>query len=154
MGILTYIDSPVGPLTLAGDKGALTHVLFGREDIPGYAPGEAQILDAARRQLTEYFAGSRREFDLPLAPTGTQFQLRVWEALRAIPYGETISYKQLAERSGSPRGYRAVGMANHNNPISIIVPCHRVVGSNGSLTGYGGGLDIKERLLRLEGARL
>lgn len=154
MGILTYIDSAVGPLTLAGDNGALTHVLFGREDIPGYVPGKAPILDAARQQLSEYFSGSRREFDLPLAPTGTPFQLRVWEALRTIPYGETISYKQLAERSGSPRGYRAVGMANHNNPISIIVPCHRVVGAGGSLTGYGGGLDIKERLLRLEGARL
>ena len=105
----------------------------------------------ARQQLTEYFAGQRREFDLPLAPAGTDFQRRVWELLREIPYGETVTYGELARRLGNPKSARAVGMACNRNPIAIVVPCHRVVGSTGSLTGYAGGLDAKAFLLKLEG---
>jgi methylated-DNA-[protein]-cysteine S-methyltransferase len=108
------------------------------------------VLDAAVRQLREYFAGERRDFDLPLEPAGTPFQLTVWDALRGIPYAETINYGQLAVRVGNPTASRAVGLANGRNPISIVVPCHRVIGANGSLTGYGGGLDRKRTLLDLE----
>lgn len=148
--IFTVWPSPVGPLTLAGQDGALTHLLFGRVELDGYTEGETELLRRAVRELEEYFAGSRREFGLPLKPMGTEFQLRVWAALRDIPYGETRTYKDIAQAAGCPKGYRAVGMANHHNPISIIVPCHRVVGSNGKLTGYGGGLGTKEYLLELE----
>ena len=108
------------------------------------------MLDEAVRQLGEYFAGERRDFDLPLDPVGTPFQLTVWAALRDIPYAETINYGQLAGRVGNPHASRAVGLANGRNPISIVVPCHRVIGANGSLTGYGGGLDRKRTLLELE----
>lgn len=103
------------------------------------------------RQLREYLTGMRREFTLPLHPIGTPFQLQVWEELRRIPYGETTSYGEIALKVGNPKGQRAVGMANHRNPIGIVVPCHRVIGKNGNLTGYAGGLDIKQRLLELEG---
>ena len=109
------------------------------------------LLDAAEAQLREYFAGTRRTFDLPLAPRGTAFQQRVWAALRAIPYGETRTYGELAAAIGSPSASRAVGMANHHNPIPIVIPCHRVIGANGTLTGYTGGLEIKRKLLALEG---
>ena len=112
---------------------------------------ETPLLTEARRQLAEYFAGVRREFTLPLALHGTEFQIADWNALCTIPYGETRSYGQLAIQIGRPRAGRAVGMANHNNPISVIVPCHRVIGASGKLVGYGGGLDVKEALLRLEG---
>lgn len=112
----------------------------------------APAIAAAARQLTEYFAGKRREFDLPLDAHGTPFQKRVWNALRRIPYGETRSYGDIARAAGSPKGARAVGMANHNNPIGIVVPCHRVIASDGSLGGYGGGLELKRRLLELEAA--
>ena len=115
-----------------------------------YIEGESELLQKAEVELSEYFEGARREFDLPLEPSGTEFQQRVWAALLDIPYGETRSYKDIAIAAGCPRGFRAVGMANHNNPISIIVPCHRVIGSGGGLTGYGGGLPIKEYLLGLE----
>ena len=104
-----------------------------------------------RRQLKAYLAGRLRDFDLPLAPQGTPFQQKVWAALAAIPYGETRSYKQVAEAVGCPRGCRAVGLANNRNPIAIVIPCHRVIGADGALVGYGGGLPIKECLLRLEG---
>ena len=106
------------------------------------------------RQLQAYFDGELREFDLPLAPEGTEFQLRVWNTLRAIPYGETISYAQLAQKIGDPKAVRAVGLANGSNPIPIIIPCHRVIGSNGSLTGFGGGLSNKKKLLALESRQL
>ena len=109
-------------------------------------------LEETRRQLDEYFAGRRREFTVPLDLRGTDFQLRCWNALLDIPYGKTCSYADLARKVGSPRGFRAVGMANHDNPIPIIVPCHRVITSDHKLGGYGGGLDVKEKLLRLEGA--
>ncbi|HET9653335.1 MAG TPA: methylated-DNA--[protein]-cysteine S-methyltransferase [Usitatibacter sp.] len=113
---------------------------------------EAAPLVACGRQLEEYFAGMRRAFDLPLAPRGTPFQVRVWQEIARIPYGRTLSYAQLAERVGQPHAVRAVGAANGRNPLSIIVPCHRVVGSDGSLTGYAGGLERKLALLGLEGA--
>lgn len=108
------------------------------------------LLDVCAAQLREYFDGKRKIFDLPLKPEGTEFQLKDWNALREIPYGETRSYKDIAFAIGNPKACRAVGTANHNNPISIIIPCHRVIGSDGSLTGYGGGLDKKTYLLELE----
>lgn len=113
----------------------------------------SEPFDAVIRQLEEYFAGRRHAFDLPLAPAGTDFQHRVWRALSIIPYGKTISYGELARRIGNPRASRAVGLANGANPLPIIVPCHRVIGANGSLAGFGGGLPIKQALLSLEGAQ-
>jgi methylated-DNA-[protein]-cysteine S-methyltransferase len=117
----------------------------------GWQRHDRAFVDVAT-QLKEYFEGRRREFELPLAPEGTPFQLRVWNALLEIPYGETISYGELAARIGDRSASRAVGLANGSNPLPIVIPCHRVIGSNGKLTGYGGGLPIKERLLALEGA--
>lgn len=111
---------------------------------------ETPLIKDAFRQLEEYFAGKRRVFDLPLAPQGTPFQQKVWHALQSIPYGETRTYKQIAEQVGNPLGCRAVGMANNKNPIGIIIPCHRVIGANGKLVGYAGGLNLKSRLLELE----
>ena len=149
-------ETPVGPLLLAGTAEALTRVHF-QAGPHRLRPLSAWRHDAAPfaralAQLTEYFRGARREFELPLAPEGTPFQLAVWQALRAIPYGETVSYGELAQRVALPGGARAVGMANGANPLPIIVPCHRVIGADGSLTGFGGGLDIKRALLSLEGA--
>lgn len=113
---------------------------------------ETEVIKMAHDQLQEYFGGKRRSFELPLAPKGTEFQRKVWEALREIPYGTTCSYKDIAVRCGNGKACRAVGMANNRNPIAIIIPCHRVVGAGGSLVGYGGGLSIKEQLLKLEAA--
>jgi len=149
------IDSPVGRLLLAGDRRSLIHVCFQSGPRP-FRPQAGWIAEAAPfrtavAQLEEYFAGERRTFDLALAPRGTEFQQRVWQALREIPYGNTISYGELARRIGKPSAPRAVGLANGANPLPIIVPCHRVIGTDGSLTGFGGGLPIKRRLLALEG---
>lgn len=141
------IETPIGALTLTASADAVTAVHFGAQGARDASP----LLDAAEAQLREYFAGARRTFDLPLAPHGTAFQQRVWTALRAIPYGETRTYGELAAAIGSPNASRAVGMANHRNPIPIIIPCHRVIGADGSLTGYAGGLETKRRLLALEG---
>ena len=146
--ITTTYNSPIGPLYLAEQDGAITHLVF--RPLDG-TPGETPVLKRCMEQLDAYFAGTLQEFDLPLAPAGTEFQRRVWQTLRTIPYGETWSYKMLAEAANCPRGYRAVGLANNRNPISIIVPCHRVVGASGGLTGYGGGLPNKAYLLELEG---
>ncbi len=143
--------SPVGELLLATDGEALVAVSFG--DAPHtaiaaeYWRGNTSVLDDARRQLDEYFAGTRQAFDLPLKALGTHFQQSVWSALREIPYGRTWSYQQLARHVGRERAVRAVGLANGRNPLSIIVPCHRVIGSNGSLTGFGGGIEAKAWLL-------
>lgn len=150
----TYMDSPIGRLLLAGDRDSLKLVGFSsggkaRGADPGWDRFDEPFRQA-RKQLAEYFEGSRRSFDLPLAPEATPFQTRVLEALREIPYGETRSYKDVAVAVGSPRAVRAVGGANGNNPIPIIIPCHRVIGSNGTLTGFGGGLDTKRFLLDLE----
>lgn len=148
----TVVDSPVGELLLCGDGEALTGVYFSPFERPDGEPDDHDpVLADTRQQLKEYFAGEREEFDLPMAPSGTGFQLRVWAALREIPYATTTSYGEIARRLelGS-RGARAVGLANGSNPIPIIVPCHRVMGADGSLTGYGGGLDRKRTLLAIE----
>ena len=149
-----YLDTPIGDLLLAGDDSGLALVGFPegsmrRDPDPAWIYNEKPFA-AARKQLTEYFAGTRKEFALPLQPTGTEFQLRVLEELQRIPYGKTCSYSELAERIGRPRAVRAVGAANGRNPIPIIIPCHRVIGASGDLTGFGGGLAAKEALLRLE----
>lgn len=145
------VDSPVGRLRLAAEDGQLTELKFGGEAVPVQCDGvNDAVLDEAERQLAEYFRGERQVFDLPLQPKGTPFQQADWQALREIPYGETVSYGDIARRIGRPKAFRAVGMANHSNPISIIVPCHRVIGSDGKLTGYGGGLEVKRQLLELE----
>lgn len=150
------MDSPVGALLLIGHRDALTRVHF--QAGPQPLRPRAQWLPAAGpfaqvlSQLGEYFAGTRRAFRLRLAPTGTPFQLSVWQALREIPYGQTTSYGELARRLGQAGAARAVGLANGSNPLPIIVPCHRVIGADGSLTGFGGGLYIKRALLALEGA--
>lgn len=149
MAYFWHISSPIGDLTLTEEEGALTGLYFGRLSRPG-EEGPTALLEETARQLREYFAGQRREFDLPLRLRGTAFQMQVWKALQAIPYGEVRTYGEIARAIGKPKACRAVGMANHKNPISIIVPCHRVVGAGGSLTGYGGGLENKRFLLELE----
>ena len=148
----TTLDSPVGDLLLTSDGAALTRVLFAPYDVaPGWVDERDTVLAEAVRQLDAYFAGRRTDFDLPLEPAeGTDFQRRVWLRLREIPYAHTINYGQLAGRVGNPNASRAVGLANGRNPLSIVVPCHRVIGADGSLTGYGGGLDRKRLLLDLE----
>ena len=151
MTYTTSLESPIGPLVLEADDDGLTAVLLpGEQRTVAASAAAGGCVNEARRQLVEYFAGSRQSFDLPLAARGTPFQQRVWQQLRAIPYGETISYAELARRIGSPTAVRAVGAANGRNPIAIIVPCHRVIGSDGTLTGYAGGLDAKRTLLELE----
>ncbi len=147
------IESPVGLLELASDGPVLTHILFHatgtptRETLP-------DVLDRTRDQLNRYFAGALTTFDLPLDPRGTAFQRAVWQALTTIPYGETTSYAEIALRIDRPRAVRAVGAANGQNPIPIVIPCHRVIGKNGSLVGFGGGLETKRRLLDLERGRV
>lgn len=153
----THVQSPVGPLLLAASDEGLHLIEFQRPRhpmarLPDWHEGEHEAIRLAARQLAEYFAGRRRDFDLPLAPRGTEFQRSVWHALASIPYGQTVSYAQLAQRVGRPSAVRAVGAANGRNPLPLVLPCHRVIGSDGSLTGFGGGLPTKEFLLRLEGA--
>jgi O-6-methylguanine DNA methyltransferase len=151
----TLVDSPVGPLTLVEEEGALAGLYMGEHrNAPTLdLPIDDSLLPAVREQLSAYFARDLKEFDVPLSRQGTPFQRLVWDALRTIPYGETWSYGQLAAEIGRPRAVRAVGLANGRNPVSIIVPCHRVIGADGSLTGYGGGLPAKELLLGLESGR-
>ena len=149
-----YLDTPIGDLLLAGDEEGLSLVGFPegsmrRDPDPDWIYNEKPFADA-RQQLSEYFDGERKEFDLPLHLSGTEFQLLVLEELKKIPYGETTSYGDIAKRIGRPNAMRAVGAANGRNPIPIIVPCHRVIGATGDLTGFGGGLGTKEALLRLE----
>lgn len=147
------MESPVGPLTLTASEAGLCRVDFGsRSGISAARQGSCPLLQQTKQQLEEYFAGQRRVFTVPLSLSGTDFQKKVWYALADIPYGETRSYGDLARAIGHPNACRAVGGANHRNPVSIILPCHRVIGSDKSLTGYGGGLAIKEFLLKLEGA--
>ncbi|MBR0597725.1 methylated-DNA--[protein]-cysteine S-methyltransferase [Sinanaerobacter chloroacetimidivorans] len=149
---LYYYDTPIGRLGIAEENGSITNLYFHGENIPeqDYQLNETPLLKDAGRQLEEYFAGTRKDFSLPLAPKGTNFMSEVWEALKRIPYGETRSYKDIAEEVGNAKACRAVGMANNRNPIAIFIPCHRVIGTNGSLIGYGGGLDTKVLLLKLE----
>jgi methylated-DNA-[protein]-cysteine S-methyltransferase len=152
MTLYDTIDSPLGELLLAGDGRALTGVRMGGAPGPGWRHDPAALRDAAG-QLRAYFAGELREFDLALAPRGTPFQQSVWSALREIPYGRTIGYAELAAAVGRPRAARAVGAANGRNPLAVVVPCHRVIGAAGALTGYGGGLTRKRMLLDMEAAR-
>ncbi len=152
------IESPICPILLAGDEKEIKQVIFlkgkRKEDIPADWMENKDFFREAVRQLEAYFSGKLKSFDLKLAPEGTEFQKSVWRALCKIPYGETRTYKDIAESIGNPKAYRAVGLANNRNPISIIVPCHRVIGSNGKLTGYACGLDIKAFLLNLEQNKL
>lgn len=143
--------TPIGPLTVASNGMAVTHVLFGARELPGRAV-PSELTNRAVNEIQEYLAGKRTAFDIPLAPEGTPFQCRVWRALENIPYGQTRSYADVAALVGNPKATRAVGAANNRNPIAILVPCHRVVGANGKLTGYAGGLALKQRLLDLERA--
>lgn len=150
-------DTPIGPLTVAADAQGIRYILFpeNRYDAPGHEGWrhDPEALEDARRQLLEYFDGQRRDFDLPLAPQGTAFQQQVWRTLAEIPYGQTWTYTELAQRIGNPKAVRAVGSANGRNPLPIVLPCHRVIGADGSLTGFGGGLPTKAALLRLENPR-
>lgn len=154
----TTIESPVGPLLLAADDGGLRFISFAGKKRAVRPRREwtenAKPFGEVTRQLRAYFRGELTEFDVPLNLKGTEFQLCVWKSLLKIPYGETTSYGEIARRLGQPNAMRAVGLANGSNPIPIIVPCHRVIGSNGSLTGYGGGLSVKEKLLALESRQL
>ena len=150
--------SPIGPLLLAAEDSGLREIRFANGEHPAspdstWQEDPSQLVEPIR-QLRAYFAGELETFDLPLKPQGTPFQIKVWKLLCDIPYGETISYGELARRIGNPKASRAVGLANGSNPIPIIIPCHRVIGSNGKLTGYGGGLPIKEKLLALERRQL
>lgn len=154
----SYLETPIGILLIAGDE-FLREIRFpnkadARKPNPGWTESARGAVAETIRQLKEYFAGQRTEFDLPIAPEGTEFQRRVWRSLQEIPYGQTISYGELARRVGNPKGSRAVGAANGKNPIPIVIPCHRVIGANGKLTGFGGGLPTKESLLALEARQL
>jgi len=147
----SQVTSPIGPLTLVVSEVGVVRVEFGVSTMSGSHLIESREMTAAcYTELEEYFAGERRQFTVPLDIRGTEFQKQCWRALLDIPYGQTRSYADIARAVGRPHAFRAVGMANHSNPIAIIVPCHRVLGSNGSLTGYGGGLDLKRKLLDLE----
>ena len=152
----TTWTSPLGPITLVAEDDRLCGLYFSTHRhapaVETFGPRDDEPFRAVMEQLTAYFAGERPAFDVPLALAGTPFQREVWAALRQIPYGETVSYAQLAAQLGRPAAVRAVGAANGRNPVSVIVPCHRVIGSDGGLVDYGGGVDRKERLLRLEGA--
>jgi len=152
--IYSYLDSPIGPLLLAGSSSGLRLIGFAggaraRRAEPGWTQDDEPFREV-RRQLSEYFAGTRRQFDLPLAADATPFQARVLAALSAIPYGETRSYRDIATAVGNPKAVRAVGSANGHNPLPIVIPCHRVIGADGALTGFGGGLEVKRFLLQLE----
>ena len=150
-------ETPLGTMRVVGDAGQIDRVdlpnAAARQPDPAWREEHGALpapLREAKRQIGEYLAGERRVFDLPLAPAGTPFQHSVWDALRSIPYAETLSYGELAKRVGNPAASRAVGAANGRNPLAIVVPCHRVIGADGSLTGYGGGLRVKSALLALE----
>lgn len=145
--------SPLGRITIVQNDDAITHLHIGEMPVlPADAEEQATpLLQEACRQLSEYFAGTRQTFSLPLAPAGTDFQKKAWRALCNIPYGQTRTYKDMAIAIGCPKGFRAVGLANNKNPIAILIPCHRVIGANGKLVGYAGGLHLKKFLLELEG---
>ena len=149
--LVRHIESPIGRLALCADGDGLCALRFAAT---GEEMDAAPVLLQAQQELEEYFAGRRTAFSVPLSMHGTPFQMEVWAALRAIPYGETRSYGELARRIGRPGACRAVGMANHVNPLPILVPCHRIVGADGHLTGYAGGLEVKKYLLELEGVHV
>lgn len=146
-----YYEFPVCKIGICEEDDFITRVFFSeKQSVHGFENAETELLERAALQLTEYFSGNRGDFVLPLKPHGTAFQQTVWNALRQIPFGETRSYEEIAVSVGNPKACRAVGMANNRNPIAIIVPCHRVIGKNGGLTGYAGGLPVKEYLLEIE----
>lgn len=152
MNAFTY-QTPLGDITIYERNGYITELGFGLPKTEDINFAETPVLKQAAAQLRQYFAKERKTFDLPLAPQGTPFQRAVWAALLNIPYGQTRTYKDIAKAAGCPKGARAVGMACNKNPIGIIIPCHRVIGANGSLTGYAGGLELKQKLLLLEAAK-
>ena len=143
-------DTLLGTMAVGEEDGHITRVYLPNSPMPRLMPHKTPLLERAEGQIREYFDGRRQEFDLPLTFVGTDFQKKVWQALTEIPYGETVTYGALAERIGCPGGARAVGAANHCNPLPILVPCHRVVGAGGNLTGYAGGMEMKKFLLELE----
>lgn len=146
-----YYESIIGRIGIVEENGFITNVLFANEDIAeNVEMKETSEIFKASKQLEEYFIGNRRDFEIKIKPIGTEFQKKVWKALCEIPYGEFVSYKYIAEKISCPKGYRAVGLANNKNPLPIIVPCHRVIGSNGKLVGFAGGLGIKETLMNIE----
>jgi len=148
---LFFYHTDIGTIGIVENSAEITDLCFEGAAVPQDAlVRETELLKQTAEELREYLAGERKEFTVPLSPKGTEFQRRVWKSLCAIPYGETRSYREIADSVGCPKGFRAVGMANNRNPIPIMIPCHRVIGADGSLTGYGGGLDIKVRLLELE----
>jgi epoxyqueuosine reductase len=152
------LRSPIGPLLVAATSKGICRIQFGTQIVAVDREEEwierAEEVAECKDQLQRYFSGELRDFSLRLDLRGTEFQVRCWEALRRIPYGRTCTYADIARQIGSPRAFRAVGQANHNNPVAIVVPCHRVIGSNGTLTGYGGGVSRKEKLLLLESAQI
>lgn len=146
-----YYETTIGVIGIADNGNAITSISFKKDEVlHNFLERETELIKKAYKELTEFLLGERKEFDLPIEMEGTTFQKNVWNALLNIPYGETRSYKEIAEFIGNPKACRAVGMANNKNPIGIIVPCHRVIGSNGKLVGYNGGLDIKKKLLDIE----
>lgn len=150
---LLLFDTPLGQMALAEENGALIRLYLPGTGVPRILPRGTPLLLKAQRQLLEYVQKERQTFDLPLAPQGTPFQCAVWEELRRIPYGTTCTYGEIAARLGRPKAVRAVGQANHHNPLPIFIPCHRVIGKSGALTGYAGGLALKQALLELEGVQ-
>lgn len=151
---LYLYDTILGVIGISDNGKEITEVFFNDEERDGYTIIETSLIKETHRQLKLYLEGTLKEFDIPISFKGTEFQIKVWNALRDIPYGETRSYKDISENIGSPKAYRAVGMTNNKNPISIIVPCHRVIGASGNLVGYGGGLDKKKILLDMEKSNL
>ena len=154
----TIMDSPFGPVCVVGAKAGLLRVDFQRGNRPVHLAAvwqeDSDLLRDALHQLQEYFQGQRQSFTLPLAPPGTPFQQRVWQELQGIPFGTTLTYRELAQRLGMPQAARAVGHANGRNPLAIVIPCHRLIGSDGQLRGYAGGIALKQRLLQHEGVQL
>lgn len=149
MSYYLTVPFPVASITVMEENGYILGIRF-KADTGNAIKKKTPVISKAFRQLSDYFDGELKAFDLPVRPAGSAFQLAVWEALRTIPYGETRSYGDIARQIGNPKASRAVGMANHHNPVSIVIPCHRVIGADGSLTGYGGGLPVKQQLLEME----
>jgi methylated-DNA-[protein]-cysteine S-methyltransferase len=150
MSIGFYYETKIGKIGIVENGTAITHLYFGEIILQDINIVETPLIKKAKEQLEEYISGERKMFDLPLAPQGTEFRQKVWKALQHIPYGKTCSYKDIAKEIGNIKACRAVGMANNKNPIPIFIPCHRVIGTNGKLIGYAGGLDLKEKLLEME----
>lgn len=156
MSNIIYMDSPLGSIGIVEKNEKITNLFFAEAEsiqMDGIAEAETPLLLKAKCQLEEYFLGKRKKFDLPLDPQGTDFMKRDWDALLKVPYGETRSYKDIAVALGNPKACRAVGLANNRNPIAIVIPCHRIIGADGKLVGYAGGLHLKKYLLELEGIK-